>query len=89
MPEQKGAAGEEKQDLTIRAIHFALFPFVQHFGEYGRAFLLPGDDEARLLRIADVLDVTEDQHPALAKVLVKFAAGAEFGGQSCILYVHF
>ena len=68
-----------KGSLTIRAPDLAPLPLVQHLGEDRGAVLLPCNDKARLLAIAQVLHVAEDKHPALGKVLIKLAAGAELG----------
>lgn len=47
--------------------------------------MLPCDDEARLLAVALVFNVTEDQHPAFAEILVEFTARAKLGGKSGFL----
>lgn len=61
--------------LTVPgAAHLALFPFVKQLGKNRRAFGLPGDDKSWLLRVAEMLDITEDQNPALAKIFIEFAA---------------
>jgi hypothetical protein len=63
----------------------ALFPFIEDLWENGWTVLLPGDDESRLLRIAQVLYIAEYQHPALAQIFIQFAARSEFGGKSGFL----
>jgi len=68
-----------KGSLAICAPDLAPLPLVQHLGEDRRPILLPCDDEPGLLAIAEVLDVAEDKYPALGKVLIQLAAGAELG----------
>lgn len=73
--------------LPDLARHFALLPFVEHLGKYGRPVRLPSDDKPRLLRVALMLNVAEYQDPAFAQIFVEFTARREFGGQFGFLYI--
>ena len=70
--------GSEVLSPGSDAAHFALFPFVEKLGKNRRAVLLPRHHKPRLVRIAEVFYVTEDEDPALAKVFIQLAARAYF-----------
>lgn len=69
--------------------HFTAFPFVKYLGENRWPILLPCDDKSRLLRVAFVFDVGENERPALAQKFIKFAARPYLSGQSGFLDIQF
>lgn len=55
--------------------HFSPFPFVQDLGKNGRTFFLPGHYKSGLLIIAYMLNITKDEYPTLAQVLIQLPGG--------------
>ena len=77
-----------RQSAQSLAVDLVQFPFVEQFRIDGFAVILPCDDKARLLAVAQMLDVAQDQNPALIEIIIQLAARTDFARQAGIFNAH-